>query len=463
MVKGTRVERDSIGELEVPEDAYFGINTQRTLMNFRISGRPLPSEFIISLAEVKKACAQANLELGVLEERTAKAIERAADEIIFEGKYLDQFPIDIFQTGSGTQTNVNMNEVLANRASEILGYPKGKKSPVHPNDHINMSQSSNDVIPTTMHVAAVKSIRGNLLPALNTIINALNSKTEEFKGIIKVGRTHLQDAVPIPLSMEFEVYLTQMKRSLEEINSLLDDLALLPIGGTALGTGINAPSGFAESVVRRLSKAAEFSFRVNPVKAEGISSHGAIVRTSSALRSLALSCLKMASDIRLMGTGPRAGLGELSLPQNEPGSSIMAGKVNPTQAEALIQVCLQVMGNDATVALAEGHESILDLNAAKPLMIVNLLESINILSGGIHSFTEHCLKSIRPNVEKIRSDLERNLMVATRLVPILGYDRTAEIAKKANATEKTIREIIIEDGIDLGDDVDKILDPGRMV
>jgi len=263
--------------------------------------------------------------------------------------------------------------------------------------------------------------------------------------------------------MEFEVYLTQMKRSLEEINSLLDDLALLPIGGTALGTGINAPSGFAESVVRRLSKAAEFSFRANPVKAEGISSHGAIVRTSSALRSLALSCLKMAGDIRLMGTGPRAGLGELSLPQNEPGSSIMAGKVNPTQAEALIQVCLQVMGNDATVALAEGHESILDLNAAKPLMIVNLLESINILSGGIHSFTEHCLKSIRPNVEKIRSDLERNLMVATRLVPILGYDRTAEIAKKANATEKTIREIIIEDGIDLGDDVDKILDPGRMV
>ncbi|MGQ4911833.1 MAG: class II fumarate hydratase [Candidatus Thorarchaeota archaeon] len=463
MVKGTRVERDSMGELEVPEDAYFGINTQRALMNFRISGRPLPSEFIISLAEVKKACAQANLELGVLEERTAKAIERAADEIIFEGKYLDQFPIDIFQTGSGTQTNVNMNEVLANRASEILGYPKGKKSPVHPNDHVNMSQSSNDVIPTTMHVAAVKSIRGNLLPALNTIVNALDSKTEEFKGIIKVGRTHLQDAIPIPLSMEFQVYLTQMKRSLEEINSLLDDLALLPIGGTALGTGINAPSGFAESVVRRLSKAAEFSFRLNPVKAEGIASHGAIVRTSGALRSLALSCLKMASDIRLMGTGPRAGLGELSLPQNEPGSSIMAGKVNPTQAEALIQVCLQIMGNDATVALAEGHESILDLNVAKPLMIVNLLESINILSGGIRSFTEHCLNGIRPNMEKIRSDLERNLMVATRLVPILGYDRTAEIAKKADATGKTIREIIIEDGIDLGDDVDKILDPRRMV
>ena len=462
-MKGTRREKDSIGELDVPEDAYYGINTQRARMNFQISGQEMPSDFIVALAEVKKACALANLSVGALDKKLADPLIQAADEIIIENKFLDQFPIDIFQTGSGTQTNVNMNEVLSNRANELLGHPRGTKFPVHPNDHANMSQSSNDIIPTAMHVSAIKAIRLTLVPSIDALISTLKNKIREFSGIVKTGRTHLQDAVPIPLSMEFQVYLSQVESSQDDFRIIIDELAILPVGGSALGTGINVPDGFSDYVAAELSKMIGVVFHVNAIKAEGISSHRTIVRTSSMLRSLALSAMKMANDIRLMGSGPRSGLGELILPQNEPGSSIMAGKVNPTQAEALVEVCLQVLGNDTVISIAESHGSILDLNVTKPLMIVRLLESIRILAAGIRSFTDHCLVGTRANLQRIDSDLERSLMLATRLVPIIGYDRTAEVAKKASESGLTIKEVIAELGIVIDGNLDEILDPKRMV
>ena len=462
-MKGTRREKDSIGELDVPEDAYYGINTQRARMNFQISGQEMPSDFIVALAEVKKACALANLSVGALDKKLADPLIQAADEIIIENKFLDQFPIDIFQTGSGTQTNVNMNEVLSNRANELLGHPRGTKFPVHPNDHANMSQSSNDIIPTAMHVSAIKAIRLTLVPSIDALISTLKNKIREFSGIVKTGRTHLQDAVPIPLSMEFQVYLSQVESSQDDFRIIIDELAILPVGGSALGTGINVPDGFSDSVAAELRKMIGVVFHVNAIKAEGISSHRTIVRASSMLRSLALSVMKMANDIRLMGSGPRSGLGELILPQNEPGSSIMAGKVNPTQAEALVEVCLQVLGNDTVISIAESHGSILDLNVTKPLMIVRLLESIRILAAGIRSFTDHCLVGTRANLQRIDSDLERSLMLATRLVPIIGYDRTAEVAKKASESGLTIKEVIAELGIVIDGNLDEILDPKRMV
>ncbi|MFX1481577.1 MAG: class II fumarate hydratase [Promethearchaeota archaeon] len=460
----TRRERDSIGELDVPSDVYWGINTQRALLNFQISGKTFPSEFIHALALVKKACLISNRTANLLSQDIYDALERAIDEVL-EGRFTDQFPIDVFQTGSGTQTNMNMNEVLANRANEILGHPKGSKSPVHPNNTVNMSQSSNDVIPTAMHVAALTSIQSHLLPTMKRTLTTLDEKIDEFEGIVKVGRTHLQDAVPIPLSTEFSVYRTQIETSLNrDLPLVIETLQVLPIGGTALGTGLNAPKGFAKQAVKELSKLIEGSeFKVNPVKAEGISSHIAIVRASAMLRNLALSCMKMANDIRWMGSGPRAGLGELILPSNEPGSSIMPGKINPTQSEALIQVCLQVLGNDTTISAAEAHGSKLDLNVAKPVMIVNLLDSIKLLSNGLNSFTQHCLKGLRANKETIKKQLERSLMLVTRLSPIIGYDKAAEIAKKAHESGKTIREIVEETGIKIEGDIDEILDPSKMI
>ncbi|MCK4566096.1 MAG: class II fumarate hydratase [Candidatus Thorarchaeota archaeon] len=459
----TRREKDSIGELDVPADVYWGINTKRALMNFKISGKTFPEEFIIALAQVKKACLIANMASKKIDKNIGDAINQAVDEIINEEKFLDQFPIDVFQTGSGTQTNTNMNEVLSNRANEILGQPKGTKSPVHPNDHVNASQSSNDVIPTAMHVAAAKSFRDDLLVPLTKLREVLEIKITEFEGIVKVGRTHLMDAVPIPLSTEFEVYKQQIETSIsKDLDPVWETLTVVPLGGTALGTGLNTPKGFAERAVKELRKIVGFKLTVNPVLAEGISSHIAIVRASAALRSLALTCMKMANDIRWMGSGPRAGLGELLLPENEPGSSIMAGKVNPTQSEALIQVCLQVIGNDATIAAAEGFGSILDLNMSKPVMIVNLLESMKLLGAGINSFTENCLKGLRTNKERIMQQLDQSLMLVTRLAPVIGYDRATEIAKKAHKEGKTIREIVHEDGLDI-ENLDELLDPSKMV
>jgi len=460
----TRREKDAIGELDVPADVYWGINTQRALMNFQISGRRFSPEFIHALAMVKKACLMANKAEKLISLEVYNALGTAIDEVL-DGMFQDQFPIDVYQTGSGTQTNMNMNEVLSNRANEILGHPRGTKSPVHPNNTVNMSQSSNDVIPTAMHISALSMIRSHLIPSLDRLRIVLGEKIDEFDGIVKVGRTHLQDAVPIPLSTEFSVYKSQIETSLtQDLSSVVETLEILPIGGTALGTGLNTPKGFAKRVVKELSKQmGGYSFRVNPVKAEGIASHNTIVRASSALRNIALTCMKMANDIRWMGSGPRAGLGELILPSNEPGSSIMPGKVNPTQSEALIQVCLQVIGNDATIAAAEGHGSILDLNVTKPVMIVNLLESIRLLSRGMDSFRTNCLEGLKADEEQIRKQLDRSLMIVTRLSPIIGYDRASDIAKRAHQSGKTIREIVVESGIEIEGDLDDILDPLKMV
>ncbi|MFX1367766.1 MAG: class II fumarate hydratase [Promethearchaeota archaeon] len=458
-----RKEMDILGELDVPENAYWGINTQRAIRNFQISGRTLPWDFIVALVNVKKACIHTNIELKEIPNELGNAMLQAIENILTDVKFRDQFPIDIFQTGSGTQTNMNVNEVIANRANEILGKPRGTKSPVHPNDHVNRGQSSNDVIPTAMHVAAAVALHTHLFPAVDRLKRALEAKIKEFDGITKIGRTHLQDAVPIPLSMEFDVYRTQFADDLEDLGRAADALLTVPIGGTALGTGLNAPIGFAKKVASKLSKITKLSFRLHPVKAEGIASHKAIVRLSAALRSLALSCLKMADDIRWMASGPRAGLGELKLPANEPGSSIMPGKINPTQSEALIQVCMQVIGNDTTVAASEGFGSRLDLNTTKPVMTANVLDSIHLLSNGISSFIDNCLEGIEPDLKAIQSQLDRSLMIVTKLSPVIGYDRAGEIAKQAYKSGKTIRETIKEMGIEIEDDLDKLLDPSTMV
>jgi len=456
-----RTEKDVLGEVEVPNDVYWGISTQRAIQNFQISGKRFPNIFIMSLAQLKKACLLANMELGLIDEEIGTPILQAVNEILNEEKHLDQFPIDIYQTGSGTQTNMNMNEVLANRASQILGSPMGKKYPVHPNDHVNKSQSSNDVIPSTMHVSIVHLIQ-KLKPVLNNLIEVLDAKIEEFEDIIKVGRTHLQDAVPIPLSLEFKVYKKQIETNIERLDKVLDELFYIPIGGTALGTGLNAHKDFDKLTVSHLSKITSLSFKINPVKAEGISSHNTIAYASSSLKLLALSLLKMANDIRWMGSGPRAGLSELILPQNEPGSSIMPGKINPTQSEALIQVCLQVIGNDSAVTSGEMYGSILDLNMSKPLMIVNVLESIDILIGGIKSFIGNCLVDLKANVEQIDSNLEQMLMLVTNLTPIIGYDKCSEIAQRAYKEGKSCKVVIKQMGLKI-DNLDELLDPKNMV
>ncbi len=461
-MKNTRKEKDSLGELDVPADVYWGINTERAIRNFRISEREMPEEFIIALAQVKKACLFANMDGGGIDEERGNAMLKALDELLINDLYLDQFPVDIYQTGSGTQTNMNMNEVIANRANEILGHPLGKKTPVHPNDHVNMSQSSNDVIPTAMHVASLTALSRTLLPAVGNLMRTLDEKIKEFDGVIKVGRTHLQDAVPIPLSLEFRVYQSQIMSSFSELQGTRDDLVLIPIGGTALGTGLNARKGFSSSVVNHLSKITLFPFEVNPVLAEGIASHRAMAKLSGTLRILALSCLKMANDIRWMASGPRAGLGELLLPENEPGSSIMPGKINPTQSESLIQVALQVIGLDSAIALGEGYGSILDLNVAKPMIISNILESIRLLSNGISSFVKNCLSGLKPNLPIIQQHLDRSLMVVTKLSPVVGYDKAGEIARKALESGKTIRETIDELGLDI-ENLDELLDPSNMV
>ncbi len=456
-----RIEKDVLGEIEVPIDVYWGINTQRAIQNFQISGKKFPNIFIIALAQLKKACLLGNMELGLIDKEIGAAILQTVNEILNEKKHLDQFPIDIYQTGSGTQTNMNMNEVLANRASQILGFPMGKKHPVHPNDHVNKSQSSNDIIPSTMHISTVHMIQ-KLMPVLNNLKEVLVAKIKEFKDIVKVGRTHLQDAIPIPLSLEFKVYKKQIEINMERLNKVLDELSYIPIGGTALGTGLNAHKDFDKLTVSHLSKITSLSFKLNPVKAEGISSHNTIAFASSNLRLLALSLLKMANDIRWMGSGPRAGLSELILPQNEPGSSIMPGKINPTQSEALIQVCLQVIGNDYIVTSGEMYGSILDLNMSKPLMIVNVLESIDILIGGINSFINNCLVDIRANTKQIESDLEQMLMLVTNLTPIIGYDKCSEIAQRAYKEGKTCKVVIKEMGLNI-DNLDELLDPRNMV
>jgi fumarate hydratase class II len=458
-----RIEKDVLGEVKVPREAYWGVNTQRALNNFQISDKRFSKTFLISLAEVKKAALLTNKELGIMEREKANAIQKVVEEIVSQGKFLDQFPLDVFQTGSGTQINMNMNEVLANRANELLGFEKGKKYPVHPNDDVNKSQSSNDVIPTTMHLATLSMMEDKLFPALNRLIKVLQEKISEFEDIIKVGRTHLQDAVPIPLALEFKVYKRQIEINRDRLESDTDELSAIPLGGTVLGTGINTPDMYTNIVVEKLSAISGIELRSKSVLAEGISSHNTIVNVSSTVKNLALSLLKMANDIRWIGSGPRAGLSELKLPANEPGSSIMPGKINPTQSEALIQVCLHVMGNDLSISNSEGLGSILDLNVCKPIMIHNLLESIDLISNAINSFVEKCLKGLEVNKSKIEKDLENLLMIVTNLTPYIGYDKASEIAQKAYKEDKNIKEVVLEMELELEEDIDEILDPKKMI
>ena len=463
MNKKTRIEKDVLGELEIPNEVYWGINTQRAIQNFKISGKKFPNSFIIALAQVKRACLLANIDLGLIEEEKGDAIIKALDEILLEKQHLDQFPVDIFQTGSGTQTNMNMNEVIANRANEILGHPKGKKQPIHPNDHVNKAQSSNDVIPTAMHLSILSSLKIDLFPALKEIQEILSEKISEFQEVVKVGRTHLQDAVPIPLSLEFEVYRKQIEQNEKRLFNALEELYLIPLGGTAVGTGINIHQDFSKIAISYLSSITDFPFKENPIKAEGIASHNAVVKLSGILKTLALSLLKMANDIRWMGSGPRAGLGELILPQNEPGSSIMPGKTNPTQAEMLIQVCIQIIGNDTTISFAEGYGSTLDLNVAKPLMISTLLDSVSLLSNSIISFSRLSLKNLKANLPEIQKQLDHSLMIITKLTPIIGYDEAAKIVQEAYRNGKTVKEILKSKNLQLDEDIDELLDPRKIV
>jgi fumarate hydratase class II len=458
-----RIEKDVLGDVKVPLDAYWGVNTQRAINNFQISNKRFPQNFIKALAEVKKAALLANEELGTLEKQKSKAIAQVIEEFFSQGKFYDQFPIDVFQTGSGTQINMNMNEVLANRANEILGYEKGKKSPVHPNDDVNMSQSSNDVIPTTMHISALHSLKDKVFPTLDRLIQTLDKKIKEFRDVVKVGRTHLQDAVPIPLSLEFKVYKRQIEISKERFKSDFDELSAIPLGGTVLGTGINTTKNFQELVIKKLSQITKLSLRSNEILAESIASHNTIVKVSSTVNLLALSLIKMANDIRWMGSGPRAGLSELILPANEPGSSIMPGKINPTQSEALIQVCLHVIGLSASISTSEMMGSILDLNICKPIMIYNLLESFDLTCNGIDSFIDKCLIGLKVNESKIEDDLDNLLMIATNLNPYIGYDKASEIAQQAYKEGKNIKQVILEMDLKFEEDLDKILDPKNMI
>ncbi len=441
-----RIERDSLGEVKVPKDAYWGATTQRSVENFKISGLVFQRRFIRALGVVKLACARANLELGGLSEEIASAIIRAAAEVM-DGDLDSQFPVDIFQTGSGTHSNMNANEVIANRAVEILGGEKGSKT-VHPNDHVNKSQSSNDVIPTAIHVSTTEAVEHELLPALEKIKSALEDKAEEFKGIVKTGRTHLMDATPITLGREFKTYSSQVGKGIERLKSTYPRLLELPLGGTAVGTGINAPAGFSTVAVKNISKITGIKFVENPDKGEGISAHDAIVELSGALKTVAVSLTKIANDIRWMASGPAAGLGEIRVPANEPGSSIMPGKVNPTQAEALLMACAQVIGNDATITFA-GASGNFELNTMKPIIAYNTLQSIEILANSVNSFTEKCLAGIAPNTDRMKKILEKNLMFVTALAPRIGYDRAAEIAKDALETGRSVRVVALSSRISL--------------
>jgi fumarate hydratase class II len=433
-----RIETDSMGPISVPADRYWGAQTQRALENFPIGDERMPASLIRALGIQKKAAARANLALVLLEPRIGRAIEQAADEVA-DGTLAGEFPLLVWQSGSGTQTNMNANEVIANRANEILGGARGTKLPIHPNDHVNLSQSSNDTIPTAMHIAAVIEINQRLLPALMGLQQSLARKSRQFGRITKIGRTHLQDAVPMTVGQEFSAYAQQLKYHLAGVRSCLRRLLLLAQGGTAVGTGLNAPRNFGAVFAAEVARLTGHPFKSAPNKFEAIANHDAIVSASGELNALAVSLMKIANDIRLLASGPRCGIGELVLPPNEPGSSIMPGKVNPTQAEALTMVCAQVMGAHTTITVAgcQGH---LELNAFKPVIIFNLLGSIGLLADGCASFRERCVEGITVNRKAVDRHLSQSLMLVTALAPHIGYDRAAEIAGKAHREETTLRQ-----------------------
>ncbi len=439
-----RTEKDTFGAIEVPADRYWGAQTQRSLQNFPIGTETIPKPVIRALGIIKKAAAVVNMAQDNLEKDIGEAIIKAADEVA-GGKLYDHFPLVVWQTGSGTQSNMNANEVIANRANQILGQPLGSKSPVHPNDHVNRSQSSNDTFPSAMNIAAAEEITHRLLPALKRLHAALDKKAKAFKDIIKIGRTHLQDATPMTLGQEFSGYATQIEKNFERVQKTLPNLYELAQGGTAVGTGLNTKSGFDGLVAFEISKITGLPFVPAPNKFEAMAAHDAIIEASGALNTLAASLMKIANDIRLLGSGPRCGLGELRLPENEPGSSIMPGKVNPTQAEALTMICTHVMGNNVTITIA-GSQGPLELNVYKPVMIYNLLDSIEHLSDGIDSFNERCIKGLEADEARIRELMGRSLMLVTALAPEIGYDKAAEVAKNAHKKGLTLLQSALELG-----------------
>ncbi len=437
-----RVESDSMGKVEVPADRYWGAQTQRSLQNFKIGGERMPAALVRALGIQKQASALANIALGALDPAIGDAIVKAAGEVI-EGKMAEEFPLVVWQTGSGTQTNMNANEVISNRAIEILGGEMGSKKPVHPNDHVNMGQSSNDSFPTAMHIAAVHEIEHSLIPALTLLHGALDAKAKEFQPIVKIGRTHLQDATPLTLGQEFSGYAKQVEYGIARVKNALPRLLQLAQGGTAVGTGLNARKGFAEVFAEQVATITGLPFVTAENKFEALAAHDALVEASGALNTLAASFMKIANDIRLLGSGPRCGIGEISLPENEPGSSIMPGKVNPTQSEAMTMVAAQVMGNHVTVTVA-GATGHFELNVFKPVIIYNVLQSIRLLADAADSFTRNCVVGIEANTDRIEKLLYDSLMLVTALNPHIGYDNAAKVAKKAHAEGTTLLEAAME-------------------
>ncbi|WP_300375882.1 class II fumarate hydratase [Henriciella sp.] len=456
----SRKETDTMGPVEVAGDKYWGAQAQRSLGNFKIGWEKQPAPVVRALGIVKKAAAETNMALGKLDEKLGKAITQAADEVI-EGKLDAHFPLVVWQTGSGTQSNMNANEVISNRAIEILGGEMGSKSPVHPNDHCNMSQSSNDTFPTAMHIACAEEVTHRLLPALQQLQNAINDKAQSWADIIKIGRTHTQDATPVTLGQEFSGYAQQLANGIERIEMTLPKLMELAQGGTAVGTGLASPEGFDEMVADKIAQITGLKFQTAPNKFEALAAHDAMVMTHGAINTVAMSCFKIANDIRFLGSGPRSGLGELALPENEPGSSIMPGKVNPTQCEALTQVCAHIHGNNAAIGFA-GSQGHFELNVFNPMMAYNFLQSVRLLADAAVSFTENCVVGIEPRLENIQRGLENSLMLVTPLKEKYGYDRAAKIAKTAHQNGTTLREEAIKDGIP-EEDFDAIVRPEKMI
>ena len=456
-----REERDTMGTMQVPADALWGAQTQRSLQNFRISGERMPLALIHALAWVKRAAAKVNCDLGVLDPERANAIIQAADEVIF-GHHDSQFPLVVWQTGSGTQSNMNMNEVLANRACELLGGRRGAECKIHPNDDVNKGQSSNDVFPSAMHVAAVRSIHQQLIPALTTLTESLSAKAKEFAHIVKIGRTHLQDATPLTLGQEFSGYVSQLEHGLEHVQATLPHLYELALGGTAVGTGLNAHPQFAQRVAYELARLTALPFVTARNKFEALAANDALVYSHGALKTLAGSLLKIANDIRWLASGPRCGIGELRIPENEPGSSIMPGKVNPTQSEAMIMLCCQVMANDVAINMG-GAMGNFELNVMKPLIIHNFLQSVRLLADGMTSFNDHCVSGISANVPRIEELTRDSLMLVTALTPYIGYDKAAKIAKKAHRDGTTLKQAAAELGFVTSEQFEEWVRPENMV
>ena len=456
----TRTETDSMGEIEVPIHCYYGAQTARSLIHFDIGAETMPRELIRGMGILKKASALVNAELGLLSANIKDLITKAADEVI-DGKLDDHFPLRVWQTGSGTQSNMNSNEVIANRGIELAGGVIGSKDPVHPNDHVNMGQSSNDTFPTAMHIAAVESIRESLIPSLIALTKSFRNKSTEFKNIIKIGRTHLMDATPLTLGQEFSGYTTQLEYALDRINGCMPRMYQIALGGTAVGTGLNSHRDFPEKVAKQIADITGYPFVTAPNKFESLAAHDAIVEASGVLKTIACSLMKIANDIRWLGSGPRCGIGEITLPANEPGSSIMPGKVNPTQSEAMTMVAAQVIGNDTAINVG-GSSGNFELNVFKPVMIYNLLQSIRLLADSSRSFNDHCVVGIEPNKTQIEKHLNGSLMLVTALNPHIGYDNAAKVAKKAYQENTTLKESAVALGLLTDEEFDEKVRPEKM-